>query len=152
MSGSCHSEVYGRKIGKRTRGKGSKKDSIDRTTKNDQLATKTTSVLTGLERGDFDGTTNTPEAHLSRYVFASFRNSLFRSPSTEQSFSPCKKNFIRQSVNDSFTNRFAPPRIPDLPFCVALNRSGFFFSLFSPTNEMALYSETLNTEKLLLSR
>lgn len=42
MSGSCHSEVYGRKIGKRTRGKGSKKDSIDRTTKNDQLATKTT--------------------------------------------------------------------------------------------------------------
>lgn len=42
MSGSCHSEVYGRKIGKRTRGKGSKKDSIDRATKNDQLATKTT--------------------------------------------------------------------------------------------------------------
>lgn len=135
MSGSCHSEVYGRKIGKRTRGKGSKKDSIDRTSKNDQPATKTTYPWPALN----GATLMERPTHRSR-IFRDTFSLLFAilsfvHPPPNKVFLPAKRilscSRLTTLLRIGLPHREYPSAIP---FCVALNRSRFFLFFFS-TNQ-----------------
>ena len=92
--------------------------------------------LTGLERGDFDGTTNTLEARLSRYAFVSFLLSLSSFALQRTKFFSWQKEFYPTAVNGSFTNRLAPT--DSCPGRVSPNRTRFFTK---PTKW--LYVETL---------
>lgn len=154
MSGSCHSEVYGRKIGKRTRGKGSKKDSIDRTSKNDQPATKTTYPWPALN----GATLMERPTHRSR-IFRDTFSLLFAilsfvHPPPNKVFLPAKRilscSRLMTLLRIGLPHREYPSIPPSVsPWIEAVSSFSFFFH--EPT-EMTPRSETLNTEKLLLSR